>query len=487
MVLNDRLNIARIAIIGAGPSGLAAAKYLLAEKKFSKVQLFEQRSTPGGVWNYTALTREEGFTVPRTTPSYIPDQAIWSKDGGPVEFISPIYDQLETNIPQSLMCYSDTAFPKDSALFPRHNAVLQYLKDYAKDLTPYISYQTQVLSVEKPSSERNAPWQIEVLDLKTKHTTKAEFDAVVVASGHYNDPFVPDIPGLAEFNKAYPGAISHSKYYRRPDDYKGKKVIVVGNSASGIDVSAQLSKVAQIPVLVSEKEKPSAGQPPGANLWVTVVPEIVEFLPELRGVRFANDLVESDVDAVIFCTGFHYSYPFLKTLDPPIVVPNGSHAAHLWEHILYAADPTLAFLSVPQRIVPFPISEAQSALIGRIWSGRLAAPSNAEMESWVEDQHRIKGPGKAIHIMSFPEDVEYINRLFDRTGTATKAPELGLENGGAGKTPPYWDMEKRWVRERVPKIKLASREVGERRHELRRLEELGFDYGEWEKSAEDAE
>ncbi|KAH7156376.1 hypothetical protein EDB81DRAFT_786848 [Dactylonectria macrodidyma] len=482
MALADKLNVARIAIIGAGPSGLAAAKYFLAEKKFSKVQLFEQRATPGGVWNYTPLAREQGFTVPRTQPSSLPDQAIRPKDSKDVEFMSAIYDLLETNIPHSLMRYSDLEFPKGSSLFPRHSAVLDYLKGYAEELTPYISYQTQVLNVEKPASQPNAPWQVEILDLKANQTTKSEFDAVVVASGHYNDPFIPNIAGLQEFDRAYPGAVSHSKFYRRPNDYSDKKVIVVGNSASGVDVSAQLSTVAKLPVFVSEKEKPSVVQPQADTPWATYVPEIVEFLPATRGVRFANGRVESDIDAVIFCTGFHYSYPFLKNVEPSIVVPGGGHAAHLWEHILYTADPTLAFLSVPQRIVPFPVSEAQSAVIGRIWSGRLAPPTRAEMEAWVEDQHRIKGEGKAIHVMTSPEDVDYVNRLHDISGTAAKAVDLGLENEGNGKKPPYWNLETRWIRERVPKIKLASRAAGERRHELRTLKDLGFDYEEWKKS-----
>ncbi|KAK7430143.1 monooxygenase [Neonectria magnoliae] len=483
MALADKLNVARIAIIGAGPSGLAAAKYFLAEKKFSKIQLFEQRATPGGVWNYTPLVREQGFTVPRTQPSSLPDQAIWPKEGGEVEFMSPIYDLLETNIHHSLMRYSDTEFPQGSPLFPKHSAVLQYLKEYAEELTPYISYQTQVLNVEKSVSQPNGPWQVELLDLKANKTTKIEFDAVVVASGHYNDPFIPHITGLVEFDKAYPGAVSHSKFYRRPDDYKGKKVIVVGNSASGVDVSVQLSTVAKLPVFVSEKEKPTIVQPQADTPWAEYVPEIVEFLPEQRGVRFANGRVELDIDSVVFCTGFHYSYPFLKNVEPAIVVPSGSHADHLWEHILYTSDPTLAFLSVPQRIVPLPISEAQSAVIGRIWSGRLSPPSKEEMDAWVDDQHKVKGEGKAIHVMASAEDVDYINRLHHLSGTATKAPELGLENDGEGKRPPYWDPETRWVRERVPKIKLASRAVGVRRHELRTLKDLGIDYEEWKKSA----
>jgi hypothetical protein len=249
-------------------------------------------------------------------------------------------------------------------------------------------------------------------------------------------------------------------------------------------VSAQLSTVAKQPIFVSEKEKPTV-IPPAKEPWAAGVPEIVEFLPSQRGVRFANDQIENDIDAVIFCTGFHYSYPFLKSLDPTVVVPGGGHAAHLWEQILYTADPTLSFLSVPQRIVPFPIAEAQSAIIARIWSGRLNPPSEAAMEAWVREQHEKKGEGKAIHVMAFPEDVDYVNRLYELSKAATKVPELGLENDGEGKRPPYWGLDKRWVRERVPKIKLASRAAGDKRHELRTLEDLGFDYEEWRRTIEE--
>ncbi|KAF4974885.1 hypothetical protein FZEAL_8267 [Fusarium zealandicum] len=484
MAIAEKLHVRRIAIIGAGPSGLAAAKYLLAEKKFSKVHIFEQRATPGGVWNYTPLARENGFSVPRTNPSNRPDQALWPKDGGDVDFMSPIYDLLETNIPHSLMNYTDKEFPQGSSLFPRHSAVLQYLKEYAEELTPLISYQTQVLNVEKPGSDRSQPWQVELLDLKANKATKDEFDAVVVASGHYNDPFIPDIPGLVEFDKAHPGAVSHSKFYRRPNDYKDKKVIVVGNSASGIDVSVQLSAVAKHPIFVSEKEKPTV-TPSDKPSWAVNVPPIVEFIPSQRGVRFANGQVETDIDAIIFCTGFHYSYPFLKTLEPSIVVPDGGYAAHLWEQILYTADPTLGFLSIPQRVVPFPIAEAQSAVFARIWSGRLSPPTTTVMEAWVDREHKEKGEGKAVHLMHFPEDVDYINRLYEFSKTAFADP--GLENDGQGKTPPYWGLDKRWVRERVPKIKLASREVGEKRHEIKTLEDLGFDYEEWKRTVHEGE
>jgi cation diffusion facilitator CzcD-associated flavoprotein CzcO len=65
-------------------------------------------------------------------------------------------------------------------------------------------------------------WKVTVRDLVTKNTSTQHFDAVVVANGHYSDPYVPDIPGIEQWNKAYPGAITHSKFYRRPGEYRDK-------------------------------------------------------------------------------------------------------------------------------------------------------------------------------------------------------------------------------------------------------------------------
>ena len=120
------------------------------------------------------------------------------------------------------MNYTDQPFPQDVSLFPPHQAVLAYLQHYAEDLEPLISFQTQVLGVKKIQSNGRRCWEVQTLDLRTKETSKAEFDAIAVASGHYNDPFVPDIPGLAEFEKSHPGSISHSKYYRSPDPFENK-------------------------------------------------------------------------------------------------------------------------------------------------------------------------------------------------------------------------------------------------------------------------
>lgn len=195
----------------------------MAEKKFSKVQIFEQRDTVGGVWTYSSLSViDNDFSIPRTQPTRNPDTAIAVEGHEAKQFVSPVYDFLETNIPHTLMNYSDKKFPSTASLFPPHQTVKKYLEDYAEELKPIISLSTQVLSLKKVQSGSQVCWEIEMQDLKTNETTKSQFDAVMVASGHYNDPFIPEIPGLANFDKAHPGTISHSKFYRNPSQYEGK-------------------------------------------------------------------------------------------------------------------------------------------------------------------------------------------------------------------------------------------------------------------------
>jgi hypothetical protein len=210
--------------------------------------------------------------------------------------------------------------------------------------------------------------------------------------------------------------------------------------------------------------------------WCKMVPEIVECFPAERSLRFSNGTVESDVDIIIFCTGYFYSFPFLDPAEIP-VSPDGAWVRHLYEHIFYIEDPTLAFLGIPQRVVPFPIAEAQAGLVARAWADRVPLPDHAEMLEWEKDVLAQKGEGKFFHNLAFPADVSYINRVHDWSSTAKNVD--GLENDGAGKRPPYWGGDKAWVRERFPAIKIASRALGEKRHEVRTLEELGFDYSSW--------
>ena len=140
--------------------------------------------------------------------------------------MSPLYDRLETNIPRSLMGFSGLGWPKNAQLFPKHETVTEYIAQYAEDVKHLIHFHTQVISV-KPvlsDSERDG-WLVETQDVDAGDVVdprEEHYDAVVVASGHFNVPFVPQIKGLEEWAEQYPNAVSHSMYYKKPEDYKDK-------------------------------------------------------------------------------------------------------------------------------------------------------------------------------------------------------------------------------------------------------------------------
>lgn len=183
---------------------------MVAERKFKTITVFEQRDQPGGIWNYTG-DEGTGGSIPNTTSQ---KEAV---DGA---FASPVYDLLETNIPNSLMQYCEAPFPSGTALFPTHYVVKEYLHRYAEELRPLIRFHSQVLdiSLSSPKPEWTVTWH----DIKSDIVSTAQFDGVVVANGHYNEPNIPAIPGLEEWNRQYPGSIRHSSVYRRAGPFANK-------------------------------------------------------------------------------------------------------------------------------------------------------------------------------------------------------------------------------------------------------------------------
>lgn len=243
---------------------------------------------------------------------------------------------------------------------------------------------------------------------------------------------------------------------------------MVGNSASGVDLSSQLVTTCKEPVIVSEKSASSI--PIEENASLKILPEIRAFEVEGRAVHFIDGHTETDVDAVIFCTGYFYTYPFLEGLSAPIT-QDGTYVQGLFEHLIYIDDPTLAFIGIPQRIVPFPIAEAQSAWIARVWANRVELPSASFMH---DRESKRKDEGKVSHNLGYPKDVHYLNMFHEWSMKARKRPGLG--NDGVGKIPPYWDSEAAWVREQFPLIKIASRKLGDKKHDVKTLADLGFIY-----------
>jgi cation diffusion facilitator CzcD-associated flavoprotein CzcO len=484
-----------IAVIGAGPSGIAAAKYLLAEKAFQRIDVFEQRHEVGGVWNLTTNVLSRRTPIPQLNPNYYVEQEAasnLSNGADPMNsrsndddcFETPLYDLLETNIPKQLMRYADKPFADDLPLFPPHQSVLDYCKEYAEDVRPLIRFGTQVTAVRRTGNHaEGGNWSVETVGEATRDRTVSEYDAIVVASGHFSVPYIPAIKGIEEWSSAYKGSIMHSKAYRNPAPFADKKVVVVGNSASGVDIGAQIGKVSKHPLLQSSRTE-NIFFSPGGTSWKEDIPEIVEFLDQKqhsRSVRLVNGRIIDDIDVVLFATGYFYSFPFLK-IDPPVIT-DGFRTRDVYQQLFHSKYPTLAFPVLPQRIIPFPMAENQAAVIARVWSGRLNLPSEPEMHAWERQMLDERGDGKAMHILNFPEDADYLNMLYEWAAYAT--PREGLENGGTGLLGTEWGDKQRWMRSQFPAIKKAYAERGEKRFSVKTVEELGFEYDEWKRRQEE--
>ena len=86
-----------------------------------------------------------------------------------------------------------------------------------------VSYNTTVELAEKIGSE----WKLTLRreGNGSDYWWVEWFDAVVVASGHYSVPYIPDIEGLDAFEKLRPGSVLHSKQFRGKEQFEGKVML----------------------------------------------------------------------------------------------------------------------------------------------------------------------------------------------------------------------------------------------------------------------
>jgi cation diffusion facilitator CzcD-associated flavoprotein CzcO len=358
------------------------------------------------------------------------------------------------------MQYSDQEFLSTSLLFPSREDVQDYLIKYAQDVRHLVRFSTQVEDVGLSREDGNDRWDLTARSTITGRVTKNEYDALVVANGHYSVPFIPSVPGIQNFQARYPNIISHSKNYRSPTSFKNKKVIVVGGGASGLDIGNQISLVSKKPLLnsVRSEEPLKLGKETKEE-----VPPISEYLVEDRSVRFEDGRIERDIDAIVYCTGYLYAYPFLSSLKPPVVT-TGRRVRGLYKQMFHISHPTLAFTALSQKVIPFPLSEAQGAVISKVWCNKLVLPEEEVMRAWEKKKVEELGDTTNFHILGFPRDADYINELHDWAGSA---------EGGFAKKPPRWDEQQRHTRSIFVDIRKRFVELGGR---AKTIKELGPEF-----------
>lgn len=452
-----QFHVKKIAIIGAGPSGLSAAKYLSAQNAFDSIIIYEQQGEIGGIWNCSDSLLE-------TTP--FSEDNIFSSPNRPIRqrydpsiLSSPIYDQLFANIPVPMMRFSDLPFPPKTLLYPSREVIEDYLLTYAKEVRGLIKFGVRVEKLAPVSEGENTTWALEAKSLQDNKAISGTYDAVVVATGHYSVPWIPDIKNIAKFVEKYPSIISHSRDYRTPTPFKDKKTIVVGNGPSGTDIALQINRVSNRKTMVSVRSPTPL--PRLTYMACEEVPEIEEFIVDGRGIRFKDGRVETEVDSVIFCTGFLYDYPFLTDLKEKLITTGfGVHG--LYKHIFCIDHPTIVFPALNMKAAPWPLSEAQAAAFAAVWSNNIQLPPIEAMQEWAKNLY--ENEGEEMHIFRTPtSDGLYINDLY---GWVEQSPRKGKE-------PPCWDDIAFWQRSIFPQAKLKFETDG---YKATSLGDLGFHY-----------
>ena len=206
----------RVAVIGAGPGGLATARWLKAYG--FEPDLFEAHDDLGGQWS---------ASNPR----------------------SGIWPQMVTNTFVEATRFSDLDYPEGTALFPHNSVVLSYLRRFAEihGLTDRIQFNCRLVSLTP-----EPPGYRLVFD-KDGESTAARYERVVVATGRFNKPMVPPILAASDFSGDC--GIVHSFDYKDPDLYRGKAVLVAGGSISALEIASDLSMLGAKTVYLSQRRQ----------------------------------------------------------------------------------------------------------------------------------------------------------------------------------------------------------------------------------------
>ncbi|KAL0324871.1 UNVERIFIED_CONTAM: putative flavin-containing monooxygenase 1 [Sesamum radiatum] len=220
----------RIAIVGAGISGLLACKHAI-EKGFKPV-IFEARNNIGGVWSNTIHS-------------------------------------TKLQSPKDYFQFSDFPWPESvPETFPDHNQVLDYITSYVRrfDLFPHINFNSKVVGITYVSSEdtscwsmwggsgepfsANGKWDVVVQDaLCPMEGPKVyQVDFVILCIGKFSElPNVPQFPKSKGAN-VFNGEVIHSMDYAAMDKVEAEKLVenkrvtVVGFGKSALDIAAQIAK-----------------------------------------------------------------------------------------------------------------------------------------------------------------------------------------------------------------------------------------------------
>ncbi|KAJ5522433.1 hypothetical protein N7527_006548 [Penicillium freii] len=441
--------VKRVAVIGAGPAGAIAIDALAQEKAFDIIRVFERREGAGGCWigdssqpptlrDFASLatrTADPPIPIPETLPAQTPksDQFRFTE--------SSVYPYLETNVDFLPMQFAQEPFPTERSElsishygldtpFRKWDLVRKYVESLVdrRGYSDFVSYNTTVELVEKVGTE----WKVTL----RKNGEQSDywwvewFDAVVVASGHFWVPYIPSIEGLEAFEKTRPGSVIHSKHFRGRETFSGKRVVVVGASVSAADIAVDLVETANTPVhaiTIGHAANGYFGDEAFNHPKIQKHPSIERV--SNRTVHLTNGNCITDIDHIVFGTGYSWTLPFL-----PTVPVRNNRVPDLYQHVVWQKDPRLLFVGAVAAGLTFKVFEWQSVLAARLLAGRATLPSAEVMQKWEADRVKARGDGVKFTLL-FPDFEDYFETLRRLAGE-------GVE--GKGRKLPKFRRE--WVR-----------------------------------------
>lgn len=382
----------RVCIIGAGSSGITAAKTL--KQQGIAFDCYEAGNRVGGNWVYENVNQ-----------------------------MSSSYKSLFINTSRERMQFSDYPMPNHYPIFPHNTHIAEYFDSYVEyfNVKADIRFNTTVTSA---IPLEHGGWEITLHDGSVHR-----YRALMVANGHHWDPRWPDPP----FEGHFDGSIIHSHYYKTPNPYVDKHVLVLGFGNSAMDIAVETSHVSAMTYLAVRHgfhiiPKFVLGRPldqPAIPQWIpwywqrrllgpilrlqlgkltdfglpkpdhpilhahpTVSSEILNRIthgcvkpkPNIQqldgdGVIFTDGSRER-VDCIIYCTGYKVTFPFFQ----PEHIEAKNNELPLFHRVFHPRYPDLFFIGLLQPLgAIMPLAELQSKWISRYLLGEYALPQKGEM------------------------------------------------------------------------------------------------------------
>jgi len=385
---NELVN--KVAIIGSGPCGLSMLRaFQQAEKNGEKVPemvCFDKQSDWGGLWNYSWRTGSDQFgdAVPNSMYRYL-----WSN--GPKECL----EFADYNF--------DEHFGKPIPSFPPREVLQDYILGRAKksDIKKYIKFDTLVTNVEVNGKQFR-------VTSKNKINNKISndiFDNVVVASGHFSIPFIPEYDGMNNF----PGRILHSHDFRDAEEFRNKNVVVLGSSYSAEDVALQCYKYGAESVTIGYRNNAMGFK------WPSGMKEVY-YLDKLEGKKaIFKDGHTQDADTIILCTGYLHHFPFLEE-SLKLRTHNRLYPPKLYKGVAWQDNLNLFYLGMQDQFHTFNMFDAQAWYVRDLIMNKIHFPSSEEITkditNWVNKEEKLENPLQMIdfqteYTVDLCNDVDY--------------------------------------------------------------------------------